>query len=656
MDTVVNVTEVFSESEKVEPAVFSWKDVSYSVPISKNENKLLLDHVSGYAKPGRVVALMGSSGAGKTTLLDVLAQRKTLGTVTGTIEVNGNLQNEFFPRISGYCEQMDIHMAQHTVREALEFSAKLRLDESIPMESKIAVVERTLDALDLRPLSDKIIGSAAQGIGISSEARKRVTIGVELVTNPRILFLDEPTSGLDSRAAIMVMKAIRRVARLGCAVVCTIHQPSSEIFDKFDDLLLLKRGGKTVFFGELGMGSVNMLEYFQRNGAPAITEGRNPADYMLETIGAGTSAAEGILKDWAELWSESPEQEKLASEFESGLVSKEHEDVHFEQPLAVGQVTQFKEVLKRAQTLAWRSPEYNYTRLSLSVIEALLLGVIFLRPDMSQAGLVIINGALFLTLIPATNNITNVISPTMAARPVLYRETSAGTYNDYAYFVASGLVELPYTVLAALIFGVIYYFLVGLTEARFGFYIVAAILVNVLCVFIGQGLSWACPTETIAASLAPVVNILGNILSGFLIPKPSLPAVFAQLYWANPFQYYLTGIVQNEFEGAEFFCEPEELIPFRLPTEEPYNYGECSDLPYRDNQIDALPNAACGAPADSNISCCGFCGRTKGEEILMTFDVGTYSKWYNLLILFGFISAVRVLSYLGLRFLKHNDR
>eukprot|EP00179_Madagascaria_erythrocladioides_P005013 CAMPEP_0198325860 /NCGR_PEP_ID=MMETSP1450-20131203/13505_1 /TAXON_ID=753684 ORGANISM="Madagascaria erythrocladiodes, Strain CCMP3234" /NCGR_SAMPLE_ID=MMETSP1450 /ASSEMBLY_ACC=CAM_ASM_001115 /LENGTH=1449 /DNA_ID=CAMNT_0044029785 /DNA_START=79 /DNA_END=4428 /DNA_ORIENTATION=+ len=649
-DYAVNMTEMFTEADKVLPCLFSWKDVRYTVPIGKNETKLLLDKVCGFARPGRVCALMGSSGAGKTTLLDVLAQRKTLGDIEGSIKVNGYPQNEFFPRISGYCEQMDIHMSQHRVKEALEFSAQLRLPEEMSAGEKQKIVDRTLDALDLRVLSEKLIGSAAEGIGISSEARKRVTIGVELVANPSILFLDEPTSGLDSRAAIMVMRAIRRAAKLGCSIVCTIHQPSSELFDQFDDLLLLQRGGRTVFFGELGSGSQNLLAYFAKNGAPAMEPGRNPADYMLATIGAGTTGGETI-KDWSEVWQNSPEYKKLQADLAEHEVAT-GEDVHFDRTLATGWKVQYREVLTRAQKIAWRSPEYNFTRLALSIIQGVLLGVIFLDPTRNQTGVVILNGALFLTLIPATNQMTNVIRPTMASRPVLYRETSAGTYSDFSYFIAAGVVELPYTIVSAFIFGVILYLLTGLSG--FGFFILAGIMLNVLTIFMGQGLSWASATETIAASIAPVINIVGNLLSGFLIPRPSLRPVFAQLYWINPFQYYLTGIVQNEFEGSSFFCEPEEFVPFPLATGEPFNYAACTDIPeLREEQVTSLPSAACRS---ENVTCCGYCPNTSGDEILQNFSIGNYDVWLNLAILFGFIAIVRIVSFFALHYLKHNDR
>ncbi|ETW08013.1 hypothetical protein H310_02391 [Aphanomyces invadans] len=149
-----------------------------------------------------------------------------------------------------------------------------------------AFVDDILDVLELTPKAD------AQYLTLSQGERKRVTIGVELLSNPSILFLDEPTTGLDSRAATIVMECIKRIAESGRTVVCTIHQPSTVLFELFDKLLLLKTGGELVYFGDLGPKSVHLLEYFGHfAGLDPIGASENPATYMLNCIGAGTGGA-----------------------------------------------------------------------------------------------------------------------------------------------------------------------------------------------------------------------------------------------------------------------------------------------------------------------------------------------------------------------------
>ena len=189
-----------------------------------------------------MIALMGASGAGKTTLLDVLAHKKTGGTITGDILINGKPPDASFTHIAGYVEQFNSHEPFQTIREAIEFSAELRLDPSKFSPTDRQRVDQVIDALGLRHVQDHVIGSDETG-GISPELAKKTTIAVELVMAPSLLFLDEPTTGLDSAAALAVMKSVHKLAR-NISVVCTIHQPSMEIISMFDSLLLMQPGGR----------------------------------------------------------------------------------------------------------------------------------------------------------------------------------------------------------------------------------------------------------------------------------------------------------------------------------------------------------------------------------------------------------------------------
>ncbi|KAG0455168.1 hypothetical protein HPP92_024460 [Vanilla planifolia] len=229
----------------------TFKEVNYYVdrpPAMKEqgvtEDRLqLLKGITGSFRPGILTALMGDSGAGKTTLLDVLAGRKTTGYIEGDIKIAGYPKKQTtFARISGYCEQFDNHSAYLTVKESLLFSALLRLEKEVHTEQ--------IDAL---------VGIPGVS-GLSTEQRKRLTIAVELFANPSIIFMDEPTSGLDARAAAIVMRTVRSTVQTGRTVVCTIHQPSIDIFESFDELMLMKRGGKVVYYGSLGQNSQRLIE------------------------------------------------------------------------------------------------------------------------------------------------------------------------------------------------------------------------------------------------------------------------------------------------------------------------------------------------------------------------------------------------------------
>ncbi|EMT73996.1 ABC transporter G family member 17 [Fusarium odoratissimum] len=264
-------------------SIFTWKNLTYTVK-TPSGNRVLLDNVQGWVKPGMLGALMGSSGAGKTTLLDVLAQR--------------------------YCEQLDVHEPFATVREALEFSALLRQSRNTPRDEKLKYVDTIIDLLELYDLTDTLIGDI--GVGLNVEQRKRVTIGVELVSKPSLLiFLDEPTSGLDGQSAFNTVRFLCKLAAVGQAVLVTIHQPSAQLFSQFDTLLLLTKGGKTVYFGDIGQQAKTVKAYFGRYGAPC-PEDVNPAEHMIDVVSGHLSQD----KNWNQVWLESPEHAVVSKELD----------------------------------------------------------------------------------------------------------------------------------------------------------------------------------------------------------------------------------------------------------------------------------------------------------------------------------------------------
>ncbi|KAL0720920.1 hypothetical protein Bca4012_035519 [Brassica carinata] len=269
------------------------------------EKKLqLLSNITGAFRPGVLTALMGISGAGKTTLLDVLAGRKTSGYIEGDIKISGYPKvQETFARVSGYCEQTDIHSPNITVEESLIYSAWLRLVPEIDPETKIRFVKQVLETIELEEIKDALVGVEGES-GLSTEQRKRLTVAVELVANPSIIFMDEPTTGLDARAAAIVMRAVKNVADTGRTIVCTIHQPSIDIFEAFDELVLLKTGGRMIYTGPLGQQSSQVIQYFESiHGVAKIKDNYNPATWMLEVTSQSTETELNI--DFSKIYNES---------------------------------------------------------------------------------------------------------------------------------------------------------------------------------------------------------------------------------------------------------------------------------------------------------------------------------------------------------------
>ncbi|CAK4841584.1 unnamed protein product, partial [Aphanomyces euteiches] len=457
-----NHGSVAIEVQSFTPVTLAFKDLHYFMPNpTKGEPDLeLIKGVSGYALPGTVTALMGSSGAGKTTLMDVIAGRKTGGKIVGDILLNGYPATDLaIRRCTGYCEQMDIHCGSATFREALTFSAMLRQSNEIPTATKLAHAEECIRLLEMQNIADKIIR------GSSVEQMKRLTIGVELAAAPSVLFLDEPTSGLDARSAKIVMSGIRKIASTGRTIFCTIHQPSTEVFEMFDSLLLLKRGGETVFYGDLGANSSHLIEYFMRiPGTLELQPGYNPATWMLENIGAGVESKQTNVMDYVQVFKESPEYRHLQDALAIHTQPREGvAELSYTAKRDASNGVQCKYLLQRIFHMYWRTPSYNFTRIMLSIFLAVLFGLCYRSVDYTTySGVTGGVGLMFIAVVFLGVIAFNSVMPLASEeRASFYRERASQTYNALWYWLGLALAEIPYVLVNSFLFTVIYYPLVG---------------------------------------------------------------------------------------------------------------------------------------------------------------------------------------------------
>lgn len=290
-----------------------------------------------------------------------------MGVVTGDMLVNGKLRDESFQRKTGYVQQQDLHLPTSTVREALAFSALLRQPPKYSRQEKLDYVETVIGLLNMEEYADAVIGVPGEGLNV--EQRKRLTIGVELAARPQLLlFFDEPTSGLDSQTSWSICNLMEKLTKNGQAILCTIHQPSAMLFDRFDRLLLLSKG-KTIYFGDIGKNSKVLVDYFTRNGAHDLPAKSNPAEYMLEVIGAAPGATTEI--DWPEVWRSSSEYQQVQKELEGLATSanseQPNEDPSMYKEFAASSIEQHRQVTKRVFEQYWRSPGYIYSKLLLSI-------------------------------------------------------------------------------------------------------------------------------------------------------------------------------------------------------------------------------------------------------------------------------------------------
>ncbi|KAJ0014149.1 hypothetical protein Pint_21125 [Pistacia integerrima] len=554
-----------------EPLTVTFQDVKYFVdtPLEMREQgfvdkKLqLLSGVTGALRPAILTALMGVSGAGKTTLLDVLAGRKTTGYIEGDIKIGGYPKvQETFARVSGYCEQTDIHSPQITIEESLIFSAWLRLSPQIYSKIKAAFVNEVLEIIELDEIKDSLVELPGNS-GLSTEQRKRLTIAVELVANPSIIFMDEPTAGLDARAAAIVMRAVTNVVDTGRAIFCTIHQPSMDIFDVFDELILLKRGGRIIYSGALGRRSRNLIGYFENiPGVPRIRDNYNPATWILELSSPSAEAELGL--DFAEIYKTSALNEKNKALVRAlSTPPPNSRDLDFSSRFVQNFWGQFKCCLWKQHLSYWRSPSYNLFRIVHVIITSFLFGALFWNQGTNiddQQNLFNIFGAFYVAVIfIGMNNCSTIISYVATERTVMYREKFAGMYSPWAYAFAQVGIEIPYIFVQAFVYVLITYPMIGFYWSMYKvFWIFYGMFMALLYFnYLGMLLLALTPNEMIASILSSVFYTLFNLFSGFFMPLPQIPKWWTWLYYITPTSWTLNAMITSQYGDID-----KEILAF----------------------------------------------------------------------------------------------
>ncbi|XP_071711640.1 ABC transporter G family member 35-like [Rutidosis leptorrhynchoides] len=558
------------------PLAMSFDDMNYYVDMPSEmreqgvtENRLqLLRDVTGAFRPGVLTALMGVSGAGKTTLMDVLAGRKTGGYIEGDIRISGfPKKQETFARVSGYCEQTDIHSPTITIHESLIYSAFLRLAKEVSKEEKMTFVSEVMELVELDNIKDAIVG--LPGVtGLSTEQRKRLTIAVELVANPSIIFMDEPTSGLDARAAAIVMRAVRNTVDTGRTVVCTIHQPSIDIFESFDELLLLKRGGQVIYSGPLGRHSQSIIDYFQAvDGVPKIPEKYNPATWMLEVSSGAAEMRLGV--DFAEIFSSSTmHQRNKALVKELSVPPAGATDLHFETQYAQSTWGQFTSCLWKMWWSYWRNPDYNLVRFCFTLLCAVVVGTIFWKIGNKKStnnDISTVIGAMYAAVFFVGINNAQTVQPVVATeRTVFYRERAAGMYSSLPYAMAQVFVEIPYVLLQCVYYTAIVYTMVSFewTAAKFFWAFFINFFSFLYFTYFGMLTVSLTPNDQIAAIFAAGFYLLFNIFSGFYIPRPKIPGWWIWYYWICPMAWTVYGCIVSQYHDANH----EILVPGMSPN------------------------------------------------------------------------------------------
>ncbi|KAK6197339.1 ABC-2 type transporter-domain-containing protein [Scheffersomyces amazonensis] len=595
---------------------FVWKDVTYVIPYDGSE-RTLLENVSGYTEAGTIIALMGESGAGKTTLLNTLAQRIDMGVVTGDMLVNGKPLDKSFSRRTGYVQQQDIHVSQSTVRESLQFAARLRRSTSVPDSEKLAYVEKIIGVLNMEEYADAVVGESGSGLNV--EQRKKLSIGVELVAKPSLLmFLDEPTSGLDSQSAWSIVQLLRNLADAGQSIVCTIHQPSATLFEQFDKLLLLRKGGQTVYYGDIGSHSATVLDYFERNGARKCGDDENPAEYVLEAIGAGATATTDY--DWFDIWNRS--LEKLACDkrldeiaVESAHKSESESSNEVKQLIskyATPYSYQFYHVLKRTHVIFWRDPQYFAAKLMLVIMSGLFIGFTFFGLKHTLTGAQ--NGmfASFLSVVVSLPIINQVQEKAIKGRELYEgREKLSKTYTWSLMILTQTILEIPYLIFGATMMFVSLYFP---TQANTSgphagmFYLTQGVFLQTFIVSFGLLVLYIAPDLQTAAIIVSFLYTFIVAFSGVVQPVKLMPGFWTFMHKISPYTYFIQNLVASFLHGRKITCSEVELAFFNPPSGQ-----TCGE--YMSKFLETRTGYLTDPEATTQ---CGYCQFSNADEYLLT--------------------------------------
>ncbi|KAK0606639.1 hypothetical protein LWI29_001896 [Acer saccharum] len=444
----------------------------------------------------------------------------------------------------------------------------------VPME----FVNEVFETIELDGIKDSLVG--VPGIsGLSTEQRKRLTIAVELVSNPSIIFMDEPTSGLDARAAAIVMRAVKNVVETGRTVVCTIHQPSIDIFEAFDDvklqlpsciisengyhnsnaylislqLILMKAGGRIIYSGLLGQHSSRVIEYFENIcGVPKIKDNYNPATWMLEVTSKSVESELGV--DFAEIYNESTlYQENKEQVKRLSSPSPNSNDLHFPTRFPQNGWEQFKACLWKQHLSYWRSPSYNLIRIIFIAALSVLYGILFWQQGTklnNQQDLFNVLGSMYSAILFfGIYNCSTVLPFVATERNVLYRERFAGMYSSWAYSFAQVLIEVPYLFTEAVIYVIITYPTIGYYWSAYKiFWSFYGMFCNLLYFsYLGMLVVSLTPNVQMAAIVTSSSYTMLNLFSGFIIPRPHIPKWWLWLYYICPTSWALNGMLTSQY-------------------------------------------------------------------------------------------------------------
>ncbi|KAG8954684.1 hypothetical protein FRC04_011117 [Tulasnella sp. 424] len=591
-----------SQAERKAGVGIEWVDVGYTIQTRKrggllptrgandfDDGKVILNGISGRVQPGEMMAILGPSGAGKTSLIELLAGKNKDGIASGalTFFTPSGTPPPRRPRI-GFVDQTDILPSTLTVKEALLFAARLRLPESVSEADKAARVFEVMQQLGISDLADmKIGGTFGQGRGVSGGEMRRISIGLELVARPEILILDEPTSGLDSASALKVATVLQQLARdpdSPTTVIASIHQPSSQLYRTFDQLLVLSKG-RTLYSGA---GGAAPTTYFASRGYPC-PDMYNPADHLLDLATAppstltsrpnvSSSSTEGPPgkvtngtpgeKDALELrplGSNSPSRKWIGSR--DGKLATSHPD-SLGYPSTF--LTQLEVLSGREWTNLKRDKSLFIAHFGVAAILGVFCGGLYYNTGITIAGFQSRVGCLFflgsLISFMSLSALYNIVE----IKPLFLRERAGRYYSPSAWLLARVLFDvIPLRIIPTIVVSTITYWMAGLSAdaARFFKFLLILVLFSLAMALYNFLLACTFSNGGIAILLSALFNLFTMTFAGFFVHLDTIPPVLRWLQWLCPLKYCLEALSVNEVGSGLMIQDSLQGVPVNISAQ-----------------------------------------------------------------------------------------
>lgn len=550
---------------------------------------------------------MGPSGSGKTTLLNTLARRKGDSVQgSGTVLTDGlHLSDTAFREASSYVEQDDALIGSLTVRETVDFSARLSLSGSTTKRERLERVDSLLQAFGLANQANTLIGTPLRK-GISGGQKRRVSVACQIITDPKILFLDEPTSGLDSVASFEIISHLRTVARrFNLLVVASIHQPSTSTFNLFDKLLLLSRG-RTCYFGPVP----EVASYFQSIDFP-LPANTNPAEHLLELTNTDFAVdgqqARRHLEAIHQAWDRDGQLVVSRPSHDGDTIN-----------IPCSRPSQFSITLTLLQRMfikSYRDVVAYGIRVAMYLGLAIMMGTVWLRLPTTQSSIQPFINAIFFGSAFMSFMAVAYVPAFLEDRATFAKDRANGLYGPLPFLLANFIIGLPYLFLISVLFSIVAYWLSNMRPdgAAFMTWIMWLFLDLVAAESLVVLVSALFPIFVVALAIVAFANGLWMSVGGFLVSPTVLNVFWRYVFHYIDYQTYVfRGMMVNEFGGRTYTC------------------GEGCRCMYQTELADQC--------------------RIDGKGVLKSYgyETGNVGKWVGIMI--SIIAVYRVLCYLALRY------